>query len=113
MVLLPLMQTDCGRPGGCGTADDPAAILRGADRGRVGTSAGSASAADSKPAWRAMALAGAVSGYFLDQGVPEQGLSTQRLGEEQGRDQCRAHVVQFNNLLSGPRSAESSSSSSA
>jgi len=111
VVLLPLMQTDCGRPGGCGTADDPAAILRAADRGRVGTSA--SAAADSKPAWRAMALAGAVSGYFLDQGVPEQGLSTQRLGEEESRDQCRAHVVQFNNLLSGPRSAESSGSKSA
>ena len=110
MVLLPLMQTDCGRPGGCGTADDPAAILRASDRGRVGTARSASSAADSKPAWRAMALAGAVSGYFLDQGVPEQGLSTQRLGEEGGGDRCRAHVVQFNNLLSGPRSAESSSS---
>jgi hypothetical protein len=53
MVLLPLLQTDCGRPGGCGTADDPATILRASDHGRVGTSP------DNKPAWRAMALAGA------------------------------------------------------
>ena len=101
MVLLPLLQTDCGRAAGCGAADDPAAILRTADRGRVGASP------DSKPAWRAMALAGAVSGYFLDQGVPEQGLLTQRLGDDEGRDQCKAHVVQFNNLLVGPRGGES------
>ena len=52
MVLLPLLQTDCGRPGGCGTADDPMTILRTSDRGRVGTRP------DNKPAWRAMALAG-------------------------------------------------------
>ena len=103
MVLLPLLQTDCGRHAGCGTADDPGTILRASDRGRVGTSP------DSKPAWRAMALAGAVSGYFLDQGIPEEGLLTQRLGAEEARAQCRAHVVQFNNLLTGPRTAQSGS----
>jgi hypothetical protein len=35
--------------------------------------------------------------------VPEAGLLTQRLGEEEQRDQCHVHVVQFNNLLTGPR----------
>ena len=72
MVLLPLLQTDCGRPGGCGTADDPATILRASDHGRVGTSP------DNKPAWRAMALAGVLAGQ--DQGKGSRYVDGPRLG---------------------------------